>query len=318
MALLDRGKENNLYVVQGVKGFQDEKIDPENPERSIQSLCWMLPVLEQRDKALVVPRLARVYETVEDDAVRSAIERNTQKLPDIYKALIKMDQYAFTFAMQAQLAVDLICDPDYGGTEEELLSLRQGLGLRTPSKEFWAPIGELTANIPIEDKISLLGYMVPCFGSDDPEQEAALQDFVSGLKPTYATLRSKCPSLPESDIELLGAELLAYEILKPGRSTKEDFANWLAALTGEELLDMLKMRKSYRNTARAELEEYKKEQADLEARRQDYLKRMEEQKEWATNERSMIFNPRSQKFELFDNPNKEENKKKKKWFGFGP
>lgn len=316
MSLLDRGKNNNLYVVQAIKGYQDERINPENPEKSIQSLCWMLPVLEQRDKDLVVPRLARAYETVEDEAIRSAIERNIPKLPAIYEALIKMDQYEFTFAMQSQLAADLVADPDFGGTDEEILALKQGLGLRTPSEEFWLPIGQLTSQVPVQDKISLLGYIVPCFGSDDAEQEEALQNFVSGLKPTYATLRAKCPSLSESDIEFLGAELLAYEILKPGRSSKEDFAAWLATLTGEELMDMLSVRKSYRDIARSELEEFKKERAKEEAERQDYLRRMEEQKENAAKERSMVFNPRSQKFELYDNPNKE--KEEKKWFGFGP
>lgn len=316
MALLDRGKNNNIYVVQAIKGYQDEAINPENPEKSIQSLCWMLPVLEQRDKDLVVPRLARVYQMAQDDAVRSAIERNIQKLPAIYEALVKMDQYAFSFSMQAQLAADLISDPDYGGTEEELLALRQGLGLRKPSKEFWQPIGELTSKIPVEEKISLLSYIVPCFGSDDPEQEAALQDFVTGLKPTYALLRSKCPQLSESDIELLGAELLAYEILKPGRSSKEGFSAWLGSLTGDELVEMLGVRKSYREMARVELQEYKKERAKAEAQRQEYLKRMEEQKEKAAKERTLVFNPRSQKFEVYDNPNLK--KEKKGFFGFGP
>jgi hypothetical protein len=227
-----------------------------------------------------------------------------------------MDLFEFTFSMQAQLAADLVSDPDFGGTDEELLALKQGLGLRTPSKEFWLPIGQLTSQVPVEDKISLLGYIVPCFGSDDPEQEEALQNFVTGLKPTYATLRAKCPSLSEGDIEFLGAELLAYEILKPGRSSKEEFATWLATLTGEELLDMLSVRKSYREIAGAELEEFKKERAEAEAKRQDYLRRMEEQKEKAAKERSMVFNPRSQKFELYDNPYKQ--KQEKKWFGFGP
>lgn len=319
LSILDQGKKNNLYVVQAIKGYQDEAIDPENPEKSIQSLSWMLPVMEQRDKDLIVPRLARVYQTTDDEAIRRAIERNISKLPAIYEALIKMDQYAFSFGMQAQLAADLICDPDYGGTEEELYALRQGLGLRKPSKEFWGPIGELTSKIPVEEKISLLGYMVPCFGSDDPEQEAALQDYVTGLKPTYATLRSKCPQLPESDIELLGAELLAYEILKPGRSTKQDFAAWLATLTGDELVEMLQVRKSYREAARGQLTEYKKERAEAEAKRQDYLKRMEEQKEKAAQERTLVFNPRSQKFERYDNPNlKKKEQEKNKWFGFKP
>ena len=195
--------------------------------------------------------------------------------------------------------------------------MKQGLGLRKPSEEFWAPIGQLTAKVPVEEKISLLGYMVPCFGSDDPEQERALRDYVSGLKPTYAALRSKCPDLPESDIEMLGAELLAYEILKPGRSSKEDFAAWLATMTGEELKDMLAVRKSYREVARAELAEFREERAAAEAKRQDYLRRMEEQKQHAFKVRSMVFNPRTEKFELYDNPNKEEGEKKK-WFGFGP
>jgi hypothetical protein len=314
MAILDRGKNNNLYVVQAIKGFQDDKVDPENLERSIQSLTWMLPGMEQRDKDLVVPRISRAYQTVENEAVRSAIERNIPKLPAVYEALSKMDQYAFTFSMQAQLATDLICDPDFGGTEEELLALREGLGLRTPTPEFWGPMGELTAAVPVEEKISLLGHIVPCFGSDDPEQETALQDFVSGLKPTFAVVRAKCPDLEEGDIELLGSELLAYEILKPGRSSKMDFSTWMATLTGEELLEMLSARKSYRVTAQQLLGEYKEEQVDAEAKRQDYLQRMEEQKKQANLERSMVFNPRTQKFEVFDNPNKEE---KKGFFGFG-
>jgi hypothetical protein len=314
LAILDRGKNNHIYVVQAIKGFQDDKIDPENLERSIQSLTWMLPSMEQRDKDLVVPRLARAYETVENAAVRSAIARNIPKLPGVYQALSKMDQYAFTHNMQAQLATDLVCDPDFGGTEEELLALREGLGLRTPTPEFWEPMGELTGAMPIEEKISLLGHIVPCFGSDDPEQEAALQDFVLGLKPTCAVVRAKCPDLEEADVQLLGAELLAYEILKPGRSSKIDFSTWMATLTGEELLEMLSARKSYRVTAKHLLEEYKEEQAETEAKRQEYLDNMEEQKKKASLARSMVFNPRTEKFEVFDNPNKEE---KKGFFGFG-
>ena len=109
MAVLDRGKNNNIYVVQATKGFQDDCVNPEDPEPSIRSLCWMLPTMEGRDKNLVVPRLARVYETTERDEVRRVIEDHIPLLPTIYEVMVKMDAFAFTFSMQAQLATDLLC-----------------------------------------------------------------------------------------------------------------------------------------------------------------------------------------------------------------
>jgi len=296
--LMKRGKANNLYVIQAVKGFQDETIDPENTERSVGSLCWMLPTLEDRDKDLVVPRLARAYDTAETDAVKEAIERNIQNLPKIYKALVKMDQFAFTFSMQAQMAADLVSDPDFNASDEQIVALKQGLGLRTPSEDFWAPIGELTASMEVEDKINLLGYIVPCFGSGDPAQEDALQAFVSGLKPTYAVIRSKCPDLSESDVELLGTELLANEVLKPGRSTRQQYASWLAAFTETELRELLEERKSIRLEAKEELQAYKEEKEEKQRRLEEYKRLMEEQMQNAREQRSMFFNPKTQKMEV--------------------
>jgi len=141
-SLLQQGKKNNLYVVQAVRGYQEDTIDVNDPERSIKSLTWMLPVLESRDKQLVVPRLARSYQVAVSDDIRQAIERNVEHLPKIYEALSKMDQYAFTFTMQSQMAADLVSNPEFNGNEEQMIALRQGLGLRTPSKEFWLPVGQ--------------------------------------------------------------------------------------------------------------------------------------------------------------------------------
>lgn len=293
--LMKRGKANNLFAVQAVKGFQDDKVDPQNAERSIRSLCWMLPTMEERDKNLVVPRLARAYETAEFPESRAAIERNLQYLPVIYESLIKMDQFAFTFAMQAQMAADLVSDPDFEANDEQILALKQGLGLRTPSPEFWVPIGQRTGAMEIEDRISLLGFIVPCFGSKNPAQEEALQTFVDGLEPTYKVIRSKCPSLPESDVQLLGTELLAAEILKPGKSTRLQFAQWLNALTSTELLDLLSRRKEIRIQAKKDLIVYKEEQAQLLARREEYQRKMQEQMEQARANRSLVFDPKSQK-----------------------
>ena len=50
------------------------------------------------------------------------------------------------------------------------------------------------------------------------------------------------------------------------------------------------------------------EKADLQKRREDLQKKMELQKERARLERSLIFNPRTEKMEVFDNPLKEEEK----------
>ena len=97
-----------------------------------------------------------------------------------------------------------------------------GLGLRTPSKEFWQPIGEKTAAMDPEDKVNLLAYLVPRFGSGNPEQDVALGSFVSGLVPTFEVIRAKVPDLSEGDVQLVSTELLAAEIAKPGRSSKAE------------------------------------------------------------------------------------------------
>lgn len=304
--LLDRGKPNNMYVVQATKGYQYEGIDPENVEKSLNSICWMLPVLESRDKKLLLPRLTVAYETADSDEVREAIARNIPILPRVYETLVKMDTFSFTFSMQSQLAADLISDPDFTASEEQILALKQGLGLRAPSKEFWVPIGENTAAMEVEDRINLLAYIVPRFGSGNADQEEALQAFVTGLKPTFSVIRNKCPGLPESDVQLLGTELLAAEVLRIGHSTREEFAGWLAAFSSDELRSLLNDRKSIRENARKELEQYKIQKIEEQKRMEEYRQLYEEQLKTAREERTLVFNPRTQKMEVFDNPSKKK------------
>ena len=295
--LMNRSKGMPMYVVQARKGIQDEAIDENDPEKSIRSKMWMLPTMEERDKTLVAPRLARSFEAAKTEEEKQLIGEHIETLPAIYESLVKMDQFAFTFSMQAQLAADLARDPDFTASEEQMMSLKEGLGLRTPGDEFWMPVGTLTANMDPEDKINLLSHIVPRFGSGNPQQEAALQAFVSALKPTFATIKSKCPGMSEGDVQLLGTELLAAEILQPGRSTREQFAAWLGAMTEPDLMLYLRRRKMFKEDAVAEMKAMQEERAAEEARVEEEKQKMMEQARKAREDRSMRFNPETGKME---------------------
>ncbi len=67
--------------------------------------------------------------------------------------------------------------------------MKMGLGLRKPSKDFWAPVGRLTAAMTPEDKVNLLAYILPRFCTGDVAQNEALAAFASGLEPTFAVIR---------------------------------------------------------------------------------------------------------------------------------
>lgn len=123
---LSAKKGMNMYVVQATKAYVDEGVDPNDPEKSFRSKMWLLPTLEERDKQLLAPRLARVYKAISDDKVIEAMLNNVDKLPKIYESLIKMDQFAFPFGMQAQLATDLITDPAFNGNEKQIAALKMG------------------------------------------------------------------------------------------------------------------------------------------------------------------------------------------------
>jgi len=297
LKFLERGKDNNIYAVQATKGYQDETIDEEDPAKSINSKMWMLPTMEDRDKKLVVPRLGRSYYLTKSPERKNAIKDHIQYLPKIYEALIKMATFAFTFEMQSQLAADLVLDPEFNASDEQIKALKEGLGLRTPSPEFWQPIGEFTSAMDINDKINLLSYLVPRFGSGKMEQEAALLTYASGLTPTFECIRSKCPDLSESDVQLLGTELLNAEILIPGRSTKEEFAAWLGAMTNPDMKSILSARKGLTEESNSQLADYKVEQEVEQKRRAEIRKRYDDQVDESRKNRSIIFNPNTGKFQ---------------------
>jgi hypothetical protein len=74
----------------------------------------------------------------------------------------------------------------------------------------------------------------------------------------------------------------------------------LAVLSDAELRELLAERKAIRVTAKSELVAFRQEKADSKARYEEYQKVMAEQIDVARRERSLIFNPKSQKMEVFE------------------
>ena len=103
--------------------------------------------------------------------------------------------------------------------------------------------------------------------------------------------------MEESDVQLLGTELLCAEVLIPGRSTKQEFASWLGAMTESDMQDILASRKEVSSNAAAELSEFTEARDEAERQRNELRRKYEEQLKKARAERSMAFNPRSGKFE---------------------
>ena len=95
----------------------------------LNSKMWMMPVVEPRDKSMVVPRLVRSIETTDGatkETIMRSVEQNVALLPKVYEALSKMDQFAFTFSMQSQLAAELLTNPAFNACDEQIVALKQG------------------------------------------------------------------------------------------------------------------------------------------------------------------------------------------------
>lgn len=297
-------KSTKTFVVQATKGVLAQEIDDENPEESFSSMMWMTPVMEKRDKMLFTPRMARIYEHFEGQVDRQKnLKEGIRYLPQLYESLIKMDQFAFPFDLQARLAADLVSDPEFIANEEQMNALRMGLGLKRPSKEFWAQVGQLTSAMEAEDKVNLLAYIVPRFGSSDPSQEAALETFVSGLKPTIAVVKSTANTMSDSDAQLVASEILACETLRPGRSSREDFATWVSAMTEDELNELASKRKAIKEVSKNDLKAFIDQREALARKEEDEKKKFAEQVEKARKERTMFFNPETGKMEEIKNSN---------------
>ena len=131
------GKPPGAFVVQARKAIPPEEVDDDGDVESfVRSRLWMMPTLEDRDKKLVAPRLARAYESLDSPDDRDLMVRHLDALPKVYASLIKMDQFAFTFGMQAQLAADLVGDTCFDGNDAQIANLKSTF-FRPPQAIVW-------------------------------------------------------------------------------------------------------------------------------------------------------------------------------------
>ena len=119
-------KPKNMYIVQARKESVKEVIDENDVEGSFSSKLWLTPTLESRDKELVSASLASIYKSNVSNDRKLAATNKMDYLPKIYEYLIKMDQFAFPFNLQAELACNLISEPSFVANDQQIDALRSG------------------------------------------------------------------------------------------------------------------------------------------------------------------------------------------------
>merc|ERR1719499_2086617 len=104
--------------------------------------------------------------------------------------------------------------------------------------------------------------------------------------------------MTEPDVQLLGTELLCAEIIKPGRSSRVEFASWLGAVSETELVDMLVNRKRIRENAQSELDDFRAVEKAAKERKELAITKYNDQMKTARETRSVIFNSQTGKMEV--------------------
>ena len=124
-----------------------------------------------------------------------------------------------------------------------------------------------------------------------------MENFVTGLEPTCAAIKNKCPGMSDAGAQLASSELLAAEILIPGRSTKQEFAQWVSSLTASDIDGVLKRRREFKEIAGADREAMVKAREEERKKREEEIEKMKSQMDEARENRSMVFNEETGRFE---------------------
>jgi len=103
--------------------------------------------------------------------------------------------------------------------------------------------------------------------------------------------------MSDAGAQLASSELLAAEILIPGRSTKQEFAQWVSSLTASDIDGVLKRRREFKEIAGADREAMVKAREEERKKREEEIEKMKSQMDEARENRSMVFNEETGRFE---------------------
>ena len=178
------------------------------------------------------------YSDNNDDVSIKNLEQNILKLPNIYETVSEIKEVVIPKPIKAMLATFLL--EEWNGSNEQIEALRQSTGLDTPNEEFWKPIGTLTAAMTPKDKINYLSNVVGKFGK--PELNQVLQDYPQVLENTVSIIKSKLPSLPDEDVQLIATEITSSDYLN-GTCAKERFIKFITQTDASFFTTLLESRK---------------------------------------------------------------------------
>ena len=226
-----------LFVVQA-----DRALDVPSTASAAQqcdAALWAAEKMDEDDKRLCATRLLGMIEEYApgDSAKQASVARAAAKhLPELYETLKPME-VVIASPLLAQLAANLA--PSWGAAAQRT-ALREGLGVAAPRDKFWKPLGNVTANLSIDDKLWLLLDVLPHYlscGDDADAVPPALAGLLrasgdagwdaSGVLPrAIAIVQEKVPDLVEPrETQLVATDLACRERVRRA----ELFADGVAA-----------------------------------------------------------------------------------------
>jgi len=249
---------------------------------------WNCEHMEEDDKRLATTRLLALLEaSVADPAEREALAaRAAATFPDLYKTLKPMNVVIAT-PLLAQFAANVAgaWDP---ASDAQQTCLKEGLGMKAPRETFWKPLGNVTGDLTVDDKLWLLADCVPHYkampdADTVPPALAALMrssgdagwDDTGVLPRAIAKIADRAPpaagagagsaadKAARQRVQLLAVDLACREYLPDafGSATLAEaaakgdaFLAWLDALSPEKLGELADARADYLDGAKASAE----------------------------------------------------------------
>ncbi|CAN0574020.1 unnamed protein product, partial [Ectocarpus sp. 12 AP-2014] len=79
------------------------------------------------------------------------------------------------FAPYKAILAEALASSCWTGSEEQIATLREGLGLTPAGDDFWGPLGEATKFLHPEDRVRLLVDFVKAFSGGEEMRRALLE-----------------------------------------------------------------------------------------------------------------------------------------------